>query len=150
MTSGRFGPDAFVGLIRGRWTLGVLAELAAGGRRYQDLRKALDGVSHKVLTDTLRSAERDGLISRRLDSGRTDTATLYELTDLGKSLDEPLDALRRWTDAHWHLVETARSTWSARTKNLTGARCPSAGVLTDTSRASASAGCTSGSFVPIK
>lgn len=117
MTRERSGLDAVVGLISGRWTLGVLAELAAGGRRYQDLHEVLDGVSHKVLTDTLRSAERDGLISRRLDSGRMDTATLYELTDLGKSLDEPLGALGRWADANWHLVETARRSWSARTRN---------------------------------
>jgi DNA-binding HxlR family transcriptional regulator len=78
MTRERSGLDAVVGLISGRWILGVLAELTAGGRRYQDLLKVLDGVSHKVLTDTVRSAERDGLISRRLDSGRTDAATLYE------------------------------------------------------------------------
>jgi DNA-binding HxlR family transcriptional regulator len=117
MTRERSGLDAVAGLISGRWTLGVLAELAAGGRRYQDLHEVLDGISHKVLTDTLRSAERDGLISRRLDSGRMDTATLYELTDLGKSLDEPLGALRRWADANWHLVETARRNWSARTTN---------------------------------
>jgi DNA-binding HxlR family transcriptional regulator len=116
MTRERDGLDAVVGLISGRWTLGVLAELATGGRRYQDLHEVLDGVSHKVLTDTVRSAERDGLISRRLDSGRKDTATLYELTDLGKSLGDPLGALRRWADANWHLVEAARHSWSARTK----------------------------------
>ncbi len=52
MTNERSGPDAFVGLISGRWTLGVLAELAAGGRRCQGLRKVLYGVSHKVLTET--------------------------------------------------------------------------------------------------
>jgi DNA-binding HxlR family transcriptional regulator len=114
MTSGRCGPEALVDLIGGRWTLGVLAGLAAEGQRYQDLHKVLDGVSHKVLTETLRRAERDGLISRRLDSGRTGTATLYELTDLGRSLDEPLGALGRWADASWHLVEAARRTWSKR------------------------------------
>ena len=53
----------------------------------------LDGISHKVLTDTLRRAERDGLIRRHLDSGRMDTANLYELTDLGRSLEEPLAVL---------------------------------------------------------
>lgn len=76
MTSGRCGHEAFAGLISGRWTLAVLAGLAAQDRRYQDLHKVLDGVSRKVLTDTRRRAERDGLVSRRLDSGRTDTATL--------------------------------------------------------------------------
>jgi hypothetical protein len=51
--------------LAGRWTLAVLAELANGGRRYQDLLDALDGVSHKVLIDTLRRAERDGLVAPR-------------------------------------------------------------------------------------
>jgi DNA-binding HxlR family transcriptional regulator len=54
----------------------VLAGLAAGGRRYQDLHDALDGISHKVLTDTLRRAERDGLSSRHVAAGRMDTAPL--------------------------------------------------------------------------
>jgi DNA-binding HxlR family transcriptional regulator len=77
----------------------------------------LEGVSHKVLTDTLRSAERDGLIIRRLDSERTDTTTLYEFTDLGKSLDEPLAVFERWVDANWHLVEAARRNWADRTES---------------------------------
>jgi DNA-binding HxlR family transcriptional regulator len=103
-------------LVGGRWTLTVLAELAAGGRRYQELHDALDGISHKVLTDTLRRAERDGLIRRHVDAGRMDAATLYVMTDLGRSLDEPLDALGRWADANWHLVDAAQRDWEARTK----------------------------------
>jgi DNA-binding HxlR family transcriptional regulator len=94
----------------------VLAELAAGGRRYQDLHDALDGISHKVLTDTLRRAERDGLSSRHVDAGRMDTAPLYVLTDLGRSLGEPLGALGWWVDANWDLVEAAQRDWAARTK----------------------------------
>jgi DNA-binding HxlR family transcriptional regulator len=50
------------------------------GRRYQDLHDVLDGISHKVRTETLRRSERDGLITRQLDPGRVETATLYELT----------------------------------------------------------------------
>jgi DNA-binding HxlR family transcriptional regulator len=95
----------------------VLSGLAAGGRRYQDLHDGLDGISHKVLTDTLRRAERDGLIRRHLDSGRMDTATLYELTDLGRSLDEPLAALGRWVDANWDQVEAAQRSWAARAQS---------------------------------
>jgi DNA-binding HxlR family transcriptional regulator len=101
-------------LLAGRWTLPVLAELADGGRRYQELDEALDGVSHKVLTDTLRRAERDGLVVRHLDPGRVDTATLYQLTDLGRSLDEPLTALERWVDANWPEIEEARRRWNKR------------------------------------
>ena len=116
MTSERRGPHSFIGLVGGRWTLTVLAELAAGGRRYQDLHDALDGISHKVLTDTLRRAERDGLIRRHVDAGRMGTVTLYVLTDLGRSLDEPLGALGRWVDANWDLVAAAQRDWAARAK----------------------------------
>jgi DNA-binding HxlR family transcriptional regulator len=105
----------FVSLVSGRWTLNLLGQLAAGGRRYQDLHEGLDGISHKVLTDTLRRAERDGLIRRHLDSGRMDTANLYELTDLGRSLEEPLAALGQWVEANWDRVETAQRHWAART-----------------------------------
>ena len=62
-------PYALVRLIGGRWTLVVLGELAAGGLRFQDFHDVLDGVSHKVLTGTLRRAERGSLIRRHLDSG---------------------------------------------------------------------------------
>jgi DNA-binding HxlR family transcriptional regulator len=92
----------------------VFAELDGGGRRYQDLDEALDGVSHKVLTDTLRRAERDGLVIRHLDPGRVETATLYHLTDLGRSLAEPLAGLERWVDHNWHRVEKARQEWTQR------------------------------------
>ena len=92
----------------------MLAELQAGGRRYQELDEALDDVSHKVLTDTLRRAERDGLVVRHLDPGRVETATLYELTELGRSLDEPLVALERWVDANWPEIEEARRRWTQR------------------------------------
>lgn len=104
----------FIELLAGRWTLPALAQLADGGRRYQDLDDALDGVSHKVLTDTLRRAERDGLVSRLIDPGRVETATLYQLTDLGLSLGEPLAALDRWVERNWSEVEAARRLWDSR------------------------------------
>jgi DNA-binding HxlR family transcriptional regulator len=101
----------FARLLAGRWTLAVLGQLVDGGRRYQDLYDALDGISYKMLTDTLRRAERDGLIVRHLDGGRIETATLYELTDLGGSLDVPLAAMTEWADANWQTVEAARRHW---------------------------------------
>jgi DNA-binding HxlR family transcriptional regulator len=104
-------------LLGGRWTLAVFAELADGGRRFQDLHSALDGISHKVLTDTLRRAERDGLISRHLDPKRVETTMLYELTDLGRSLDEPLDGLGRWIETYWHRVEAAHRRWDGLEEN---------------------------------
>jgi len=64
-------------LVAGRWTLAVLIELYRGGRRYGDLDAVLDGVSHKLLTDTLRRADRGALIIRHVDSGRVDTVALH-------------------------------------------------------------------------
>ena len=98
-------------VLGGRWTLAVLAELAEGGRRYQELRDSLEGISHKVLTDTLRRSERDGLIARHLDPGRVETATLYVLTGLGRSLDMPLAAMAAWADSNWQSVEESRQHW---------------------------------------
>ena len=92
----------------------ILEQLGGGGRRYQDLHDALDGISYKVLTETLRRAERDGLIAWHLDDARIETATLYELTDLGRSLDQPLAALAEWAEVNWKAVEVAREQWEAR------------------------------------
>jgi DNA-binding HxlR family transcriptional regulator len=112
--NGWTSPQRIIGLLDGRWTLALLSELADGGRRYQDLHDALDGLSHKVLTETLRRAQRDGLITRHLDDGRVETATLYELTDLGRSLDEPLAGLDRWVETYWRRVENSRQLWDRR------------------------------------
>lgn len=103
-----------VQLLSGRWTLAVLVELAVRGRRYQELYESLKGVSYKVLTETLRRAERDGLVTRHLDDGRIETATLYELTDLGRSLEIPLAALTGWVQANWPDVQSARDRWDQR------------------------------------
>ena len=98
-------------LLGSRWALSVLAKLNDGGLRYQDLHDALDGISYKVLTETLRRAKCDGLIARHLDESRIETATLYELTDLGRSLDTPLSAMAEWADRNWQVVEVARERW---------------------------------------
>jgi DNA-binding HxlR family transcriptional regulator len=103
-----------VHLLSGRWTLAVLAELGSGGRRYQELHDSVDGIAHKVLTETLRRMERDGLIARHLDADHIETATLYKLTNLGRSLDAPLAAVDRWVEVNWEGVELARGQWDKR------------------------------------
>lgn len=103
-----------IDLVDGRWTLSIMSALAGGGRRYQDLHDSVEGIAHKVLTETLRKAERDGLVTRHLDAEHIETATLYELTNLGRSLDEPLAAFDRWVEANWERVEAARGDWGRR------------------------------------
>jgi DNA-binding HxlR family transcriptional regulator len=111
MTNMRLEAQQLVRLLSGRWTVAVLAGLSEAGRRYLDLHSLLDGISQKVLTDTLRRAERDGLIGRHQDPGRVETATLYQLTNLGRSLDLPLGVIAEWVDINWASVEAARRRW---------------------------------------
>ena len=101
-------------LLAGRWTLALLGELSSRGRRYQELRDVLDGISHKVLTETLRRAERAGLIRRQLDHDRIETATLYQLTELGRSLELPLSAFGQWAGLNWPTVDMAQRQWDSQ------------------------------------
>jgi DNA-binding HxlR family transcriptional regulator len=64
-----------------------------------------------VLTETLRPSERDGFTTRLIDPGRIETAMLYELTELGRSLELPLAALGEWVDANWQSAEMAHQCW---------------------------------------
>lgn len=108
--------DAFVkacpthqllGRISEKWACLVIAALSAGTMRYSDLARKLAGVSPKMLTQTLRSLERDGLVSRTVTPSvpvRVD----YELTDLGQSLSEMMKAVKNWAETHIEEVHEAR------------------------------------------
>lgn len=85
--------------IGDRWTVLVVGALADGPLRYSEIARRVDGVSQKMLTQTLRTLEHDGLVSRTVHPvipPRVD----YELTDAGRSLQEPLRALEEWAKAH--------------------------------------------------
>ncbi|MFI1378904.1 winged helix-turn-helix transcriptional regulator [Embleya sp. NPDC020886] len=93
--------------IAGKWTVLIVDALRDGAMRYTDLSRRIEGVSQKMLTQTLRSLETDGFVSR------TVTPTIpprvdYELTELGRSLGEPIRALREWTETHINEIERAR------------------------------------------
>ena len=81
--------------IGDKWTVLVVTTLGEGPRRFNELRREIPSVSQRMLTLTLRNLERDGLVSRTVTPSippRVD----YELTDLGRSLLLPLNALSRW------------------------------------------------------
>ena len=88
----------------------------AGGprpMRYSELARRLAGVSQKMLTQTLRSLERDGLITRTATATVPVTVT-YELTDLGISLHQLVRSLKGWAEAHMDAVLENRATHDAR------------------------------------
>ncbi|MCC8340708.1 helix-turn-helix transcriptional regulator [Streptomyces sp. R1] len=82
--------------------------------RYSELARLLNGVSQKMLTQTLRALERDGLLTRTVTPTVPVTVT-YELTDLGRSLHHLTRDLRQWAQTHMDAVLTQRESYDART-----------------------------------
>jgi DNA-binding HxlR family transcriptional regulator len=85
--------------IGDRWTALVVGVLAERPHRFGELRRRIDGVSQKMLTQTLRSLERDGLVSRRVEATVPVTVE-YSLTPLGETLVPVLAAVRDWAEQH--------------------------------------------------
>ncbi|MFD8386017.1 winged helix-turn-helix transcriptional regulator [Streptomyces sp. NPDC059679] len=85
-----------------KWTsmaVKVLAEEAPGELRFAELRRRIPGISQKMLSVTLQSLVRDGLVARRVEP-TVPPAVHYRLTELGLSLEIPLSALRVWAETH--------------------------------------------------
>ncbi|MGW5687958.1 winged helix-turn-helix transcriptional regulator [Nonomuraea sp. NPDC003754] len=93
--------------IAGKWTILVVDALLQGTMRYTDLSRRIEGVSQKMLTQTLRGLEADGFITRTVHP-TIPPRVEYDLTELGRSLAEPISALRRWTEDHINEIERAR------------------------------------------
>lgn len=94
---------------RRKWVLPVVRELESGTLRLFQLRNGIRGVTPKVLTDTLRFLERDGVIERVLhDDGRGSKSVAYQLTDLGRSLAGPVNEIYRWGRDHLDEVHRCR------------------------------------------
>lgn len=98
--------------IGDKWTVMVVGALAKGPMRFNAIMRVIDGVSHRMLTLTLRSLERDGLVKR------TAYATIppkveYDLTKLGRSLIEPLKTLATWAQRNRPAIEAARAQFEA-------------------------------------
>jgi len=81
--------------IGDRWTVLIVGALDAGPRRFTELATEVDGISQKMLTQTLRSLERDGFVARTAYPV-VPPHVEYELTELGRSLQQPLRALEQW------------------------------------------------------
>lgn len=97
-----------------KWVTLVLCALTEGPMRHSALARKITGVSQKMLTQTLRNLERDGLLTRTV----TPTVPLtveYELTPLGLSLVDVFLQLKRWSDANMDEVARARRTYDSRT-----------------------------------
>lgn len=102
-----------LGLLASKWTVDVLLALGDGSRRYHELLGELEPISEKVLTQTLRAMERDGLIHRQVHA-EVPPRVDYALTPLGATLAAPMKALGTWSLARGRHVEAARERFDMR------------------------------------
>ena len=93
--------------IGDRWTVLVVGALAHGPLRFSQLATRIEGVSQKMLTQTLRALERDGLVTRTVYP-QIPPRVEYELTEAGHTLQEPLKALEDWATTHMPAILAAR------------------------------------------
>jgi DNA-binding HxlR family transcriptional regulator len=91
-----------------RWSMPVIRALENGPVRFTSLMTLVEGISHRMLTRTLRSLQRDGLVSRT-SYPESPPRVEYELTALGETLSEPVRAFIRWTQEHQAEIEESRA-----------------------------------------
>lgn len=99
--------------IANKWTVLVLGLLVEQPMRFNQLRYNIEGISQKMLTQTLRQLERDGLVKRRAFPTVPVTVE-YSVTPLGRTLATTVDALRQWADTHIEEVLVAQADYDAK------------------------------------
>lgn len=102
--------------IADKWSMMILTVLDAGPQRFNAIKKMLEGVSQKSLTQTLRRLERNGLIERRV-LATSPVAVEYEMSALGRTLLPPFRTLYRWTKDNIVAIEAARAAFDTGNGN---------------------------------
>jgi DNA-binding HxlR family transcriptional regulator len=112
-----YDPDcptrAVLDRIGDKWTVLVVLVLLEGPRRFSQLRLRIGGVAPKVLTQTLRRLERDGIITRAAFA-EIPPRVEYELTPLGRSLEQPIRAISAWAEENMPQISQARDAYDQR------------------------------------
>ena len=93
-----------------KWTVLVVKALATESRRFNELKRDIGGISQQMLTRTLRTLERDGMVARSVHP-TVPPQVEYALTDLGRSLAEPVMALADWTFANLPAIHANRAAY---------------------------------------
>lgn len=103
--------------IGDKWSVLIVNLLQKRTMRFAELRRAIDGISQKMLTQTLRSLERDGLVKRTVYP-EVPPRVEYRLTPVGRTLIEPISSVVRWTEEHIDEVEVARARYDDRARSV--------------------------------
>ncbi len=99
--------------IGDKWSILILVGLSAGPLRFGELRREIPDISQKMLTQVLRSLERDGLVSRA-EKGGFPRVVSYSLTDLGEAVQEPIQIMAKWGYTHMPRILAARAAFDAK------------------------------------
>lgn len=99
--------------IGDRWTVLIVGALWDGSARFSELLRRIEGVSQKMLTQTLRGLERDGLVQRTVHP-EVPVRVEYTLTEAGRTLREPLRALEEWSVTYLGNVSAAQKAYDRR------------------------------------
>ena len=109
--------------IGDKWSVLVVVELASGPRRFRELQRAVEGISQRMLTLTVRRLERDGLVLRTVYP-TVPAQVDYRLTEMGASLTHLVKALSDWSLSHREAIAVARTAYDAGRRNLAGPPMP--------------------------
>lgn len=107
-----------LGIVGDKWSLLVVRNLRHGPRRFTELKRGIDGISQRMLTVTLRSLERDGILTRTVHNVMPPHVS-YELTPMGKTLREATAPLLEWSIAHVARIDDARAEYDGRAETST-------------------------------
>jgi len=99
--------------ITNKWSVLILTVLCTEPSRFNAIKRRLDPITHKALTEALRRLERNGLVSRRVIAS-SPVAVEYAITPLGRTLQGPFVALIAWAEIHGGGIETAQKAYDAR------------------------------------
>ena len=103
--------------IADKWTIMILTVICPKPSRFNDLKRRLDGITHKALADALKRLERNGLVTRTVLPTQP-IGVEYAITPLGHSLREPFEALCAWAEANGDQVEAATRRYDERVDRL--------------------------------
>ncbi|HEY7487508.1 MAG TPA: helix-turn-helix domain-containing protein [Streptosporangiaceae bacterium] len=104
-------------LVGDKWSLYVIFRLGEGTKRFNELKREIEGISQRMLTVTLRGLERDGIVARKMYAVMPPRVE-YSLTDMGRTLLDKASALVLWAEEHLHDIENARAAYDRRTREV--------------------------------
>ena len=104
---------SFFDQVANKWSVMILTLLTEKPTRFNEMRRKMEGITHKALTQALRRLERNGLIARKV-LNTSPVAVEYSITELGRTLQVPFGAMYEWSINHLHEIEEAQVAFDQR------------------------------------